>query len=88
MDNKVDFEQAYLNCVTTFNNIAMKITEEIEAETEAYLKGRPGERGQHLAQRTIGVGKLMMIDQVLCYMFHELGMEVEKDDYKKRFGDI
>jgi len=31
---------------------------------------------------------LMMIDQVLCYMFHELGMEVEKDDYKKRFGDI
>ena len=82
-----DFQKAYYDCLSSFNNVASKLVEEIEADTEAYKSEKIARRrGELLSDRTIKIGKLMMLDQVMCFMFHEIGMEVEKIDFNKRFN--
>lgn len=81
----VNYEESYLKCLQTFNNVLPKIREEIEAESLAYEKAKaPAEKGNHLAERTILIGKYIMLDQMLCFMFKELGLEVERDDIRSR----
>lgn len=84
---EINFEETYYKCLETFNNVLPKLREQIEAETEAYLKAEEAqEKGKHLAERTILIGKHIMLDQMMCFMLHEVGIEVKKDDYKKKFG--
>ena len=59
----VNYEESYLKCLQTFNNVLPKIKEEIEAESLAYeIAKSPAEKGNHLAERTLLIGKYMMLD--------------------------
>lgn len=59
----VNYEESYFKCLQTFNNVLPKIKEEIETESLAYENAKsPVEKGNHLAERTLLIGKYMMLD--------------------------
>lgn len=83
---EIDFKESYIKCLTTFNNLMQQTKENLEAENDALEKAKiPQEKVEHLAEKTIILGKLIMLDKVIRFMFHELGMEVERDDFRDRF---
>lgn len=84
--SEINFGDAYAKCLHTFNNVMSKINEDIKNELELLHKAKTDkEKAEHLKNVVTLDGKGEMLDQVLCFMFHEVGIEVEKDDIRDRF---
>lgn len=82
----VDYKESYIKCLQTFSNVLAKLKEDFSNENALYESAKtPQEKGSHLAERTLIIGKLIMLDQMACFMYHEIGLEVERDDIRNRF---
>ena len=81
--NDTDFEKAYYDSLVVFNNVHSDLREKLDVLKETYGKEKINrKKAECLHEITILIGKLLMLDQVMCWMFHNIGMEVEKHDYR------